>query len=70
MKQVVFPDPQIGWYPAAVAGGTRLLRQGPFDLIFFGRIDMTFSGGIDALRLLTKLKSICLETSAFEESCP
>jgi glycosyltransferase involved in cell wall biosynthesis len=33
-KQVIFPDMQIGWYPGAVAGGIRLLRERPFDLIF------------------------------------
>jgi glycosyltransferase involved in cell wall biosynthesis len=34
VKQVTFPDPQIGWYPGAVAGGRRLLDEQPFDLIF------------------------------------
>ena len=34
VKQVTFPDPQIGWYPAAVAGGTRLLKERRFDLVF------------------------------------
>jgi glycosyltransferase involved in cell wall biosynthesis len=33
-SRAIFPDPQIGWYPAAVAGGTRLLRERRFDLIF------------------------------------
>src|SRR4051812_2930702 len=40
-KRLVFPDAQIGWYPAAVAGGTRLLRQRPFDLIFSSAFPMT-----------------------------
>lgn len=34
VKQVVFPDPQIGWYPAAAAAGRRVLREQRFDLIF------------------------------------
>lgn len=40
-KQVIFPDPQIGWYPSAVAGGTRLLRGGTFDLIFSSAFPIT-----------------------------
>jgi glycosyltransferase involved in cell wall biosynthesis len=41
VKQVIFPDPQIGWYPAAAAGGTRALRQGKFDLIFSSAFPIT-----------------------------
>jgi glycosyltransferase involved in cell wall biosynthesis len=41
VKQVVFPDAQIGWYPAAVAGGTRLLAEGSFDLIFSSAFPIT-----------------------------
>jgi glycosyltransferase involved in cell wall biosynthesis len=41
LKQVMFPDPQIGWYPAAVAGGTKLLRAQPFDLIFSSAFPIT-----------------------------
>jgi glycosyltransferase involved in cell wall biosynthesis len=41
MKHVIFPDPQIGWYPAAAAGGTRLLRHGSFDLIFSSAFPIT-----------------------------
>lgn len=41
VKQAVFPDPQIGWYPAAAAGGARLLRQGTFDLIFSSAFPIT-----------------------------
>ena len=40
-KQVVFPDAQIGWYPAAAAGGIRLLRERPFDLIFSSSFPIT-----------------------------
>jgi glycosyltransferase involved in cell wall biosynthesis len=41
VKKVVFPDPQIGWYPAAVAGGRRLLRDRPFDLVFSSAFPIT-----------------------------
>jgi glycosyltransferase involved in cell wall biosynthesis len=41
VKHVILPDPQIGWYPAAVAGGMRLLRQGTFDLIFSSAFPIT-----------------------------
>jgi glycosyltransferase involved in cell wall biosynthesis len=41
VKQVMFPDPQIGWYPAAVAGGTKLLRERSFDLIFSSAFPIT-----------------------------
>jgi glycosyltransferase involved in cell wall biosynthesis len=41
VKQVTFPDAQIGWYPAAAAGGTRLLRHGTFDLIFSSAFPIT-----------------------------
>jgi glycosyltransferase involved in cell wall biosynthesis len=40
-KQVIFPDAQIGWYPAAAAGGMRLLRERPFDLIFSSAFPIT-----------------------------
>ena len=40
-KQVIFPDTQIGWYPAAAAGGMRLLRERPFDLIFSSAFPIT-----------------------------
>jgi glycosyltransferase involved in cell wall biosynthesis len=40
-KQVVFPDAQVGWYPAAAAGGIRLLREQPFDLIFSSAFPIT-----------------------------
>jgi glycosyltransferase involved in cell wall biosynthesis len=40
-KQVIFPDMQIGWYPAAAAGGMRLLRERPFDLIFSSAFPIT-----------------------------
>ena len=39
--QVVFPDAQIGWYPAAAAAGKRLLRERPFDLIFSSAFPIT-----------------------------
>ena len=41
LKQVMFPDLQIGWYPAAVAGGTKLLEQRSFDLIFSSAFPIT-----------------------------
>ncbi len=41
VKLAVFPDPQIGWYPAAAAGGMRLLAQGTFDLIFSSAFPIT-----------------------------
>lgn len=41
VRSGVFPDPQIGWYPSAVAGGTRLLREGKFDLIFSSAFPVT-----------------------------
>jgi glycosyltransferase involved in cell wall biosynthesis len=41
VKKVIFPDPQIGWYPAAVAGGTRLLGEQRFDLIFSSAFPIT-----------------------------
>ncbi len=41
LKQAVFPDPQIGWYPAAAAGGLRALREGAFDLIFSSAFPIT-----------------------------
>jgi glycosyltransferase involved in cell wall biosynthesis len=40
-KQVIFPDAQIGWYPAAAAAGMRLLRERPFDLIFSSAFPIT-----------------------------
>ena len=40
-KRVIFPDAQIGWYPAAVKGGTGLLRDQPFDLIFSSAFPIT-----------------------------
>ena len=40
-KQVIFPDAQIGWYPAAAAGGMRLLRERPFDLIYSSAFPVT-----------------------------
>jgi len=40
-KQAIFPDTQIGWYPAAAAGGMRLLRNRPFDLIFSSAFPIT-----------------------------
>ena len=40
-KQVIFPDAQIGWYPAAAVGGMRLLRERPFDLIFSSAFPIT-----------------------------
>jgi hypothetical protein len=41
VKLAIFPDPQIGWYPAAAAGGTRLLSQRTFDLIFSSAFPIT-----------------------------
>ena len=38
---MVFPDLQIGWYPAAAAGGRRLLAERPFDLIFSSAFPIT-----------------------------
>jgi glycosyltransferase involved in cell wall biosynthesis len=38
---VAFPDLQLGWYPAAVAGGTKLLRERSFDLIFSSAFPIT-----------------------------
>lgn len=38
---LVFPDPQIGWYPGAVAAGTKLLREQRFDLIFSSAFPIT-----------------------------
>ena len=40
-KRVVFPDPQIGWYPGATAGGLRTLREGEFDVIFSSAFPIT-----------------------------
>ena len=40
-KQVIFPDAQIGWYPAAAVGGMRLLRERSFDLIFSSAFPIT-----------------------------
>ena len=40
-KQVIFPDTQIGWYPAATADGMRLLRERPFDLVFSSAFPIT-----------------------------
>ena len=40
-KQVIFPDMQIGWYPAAALGGMRLLRDGSFDVIFSSAFPIT-----------------------------
>lgn len=36
-----YPDPQIGWYPAAVAAGWRALRRGRFDLLYSSSNPMT-----------------------------
>jgi glycosyltransferase involved in cell wall biosynthesis len=41
VKQVIFPDAQIGWYPAAAAAGRRLLRERRFDLIFSSAFPIT-----------------------------
>ncbi len=40
-KQLIFPDTQIGWYPAATAGGMRLVRERPFDLVFSSAFPIT-----------------------------
>ena len=40
-KQLIFPDTQIGWYPAATVGGMRLLRERPFDLVFSSAFPIT-----------------------------
>lgn len=36
-----YPDPQVGWYPAAVAAGWRTLRQGHFDVLYSSSNPMT-----------------------------
>jgi glycosyltransferase involved in cell wall biosynthesis len=41
VKQVIFPDPQIGWYPGAISAGTKLLRERSFDLIFSSAFPIT-----------------------------
>jgi len=41
VKHVIFPDPQIGWYPAAAAAGRREVRRGNFDLIFSSAFPIT-----------------------------
>jgi len=40
-KHLIFPDMQIGWYPAAIAGGMRLVRGRPFDLVFSSAFPIT-----------------------------
>jgi glycosyltransferase involved in cell wall biosynthesis len=40
-KQLIFPDTQIGWYPAAAANGVRLLRERPFDIVFSSAFPIT-----------------------------
>ena len=41
VRHLVFPDPQIGWYPGATAGGLRTLREGHFDVIFSSAFPIT-----------------------------
>jgi glycosyltransferase involved in cell wall biosynthesis len=36
-----FPDPQIGWYPGAVAAGMRTLRREQFDVIYSSSYPIT-----------------------------
>lgn len=38
---VYYPDPQVGWYPFAAAGGLRLLRRERFDAIFSSSFPIT-----------------------------
>lgn len=40
-RYVFFPDPQVGWYPGAVAAALRTLRREPFDAIYSSSNPMT-----------------------------
>jgi glycosyltransferase involved in cell wall biosynthesis len=40
-RRSVFPDPQIGWFPAAVRAGHRLLREGRVDAVYSSSYPMT-----------------------------
>lgn len=41
LVRLAFPDAQIGWYPAAVAAGLRLVREQSFDAVFSSAYPMT-----------------------------
>ncbi|MDQ3571815.1 MAG: glycosyltransferase [Actinomycetota bacterium] len=41
VKRFLYPDPQIGWYPGAVAAGLRALRKESFDVIFSSSFPIT-----------------------------
>ena len=40
-RLVFYPDPQIGWYPAAVRAGTRAVRQQRFDAVLSSSFPIT-----------------------------
>jgi glycosyltransferase involved in cell wall biosynthesis len=40
-RYLFFPDPQVGWYPGAIAAGLRTLRRQRFDAIYSSAYPMT-----------------------------
>jgi hypothetical protein len=40
-RYATYPDPQIGWYPAATRTGLRLARDQPFDAVFSSSFPIT-----------------------------
>jgi glycosyltransferase involved in cell wall biosynthesis len=40
-RYLFYPDPQVGWYPAAVLAGWRKLRAGRFDAIYSSALPVT-----------------------------
>ena len=41
LASLLYPDPQIGWYPGAVLAGRRLIRREPFDAVFSSAYPIT-----------------------------
>lgn len=41
LVRLAFPDPQIGWYPAAVGAGMRLINERAFDAVFSSAYPIT-----------------------------
>jgi glycosyltransferase involved in cell wall biosynthesis len=41
LRYVLFPDPQVGWYPGAVWSGLRALREAKFDAIYSSSVPIT-----------------------------
>jgi glycosyltransferase involved in cell wall biosynthesis len=54
-RGVLFPDPQIGWWPGAVHSGSQLLRRERFDAVFSSSFPITAHLVADSLRRRAEL---------------